>query len=107
MPSAGRRDWKVTFLRATKTRDGHNEPLLTWAPIGDAWAALWFGRGDERRQSARESGVQTATFVVLSCAMTRGVTIEDRIAGDGGEWNVVGISTPNRADIEFTVRRVV
>lgn len=107
MTPAGRRDRKIAFLRATKTRDDHNEPLLTWAPVGAAWAAIWFGRGEERRQAAREAGGQAATFNVLANAMTRGVTVEDRIGAEGGEWDITGISPMNRAEIEFTARRVL
>lgn len=104
---AGRRDQKVTLERATPTNDAHNEEVLAWASIGQEWAAVFYGRGSERRQAAMESGAQPATFVVLSNPVTRSLTLLDRIQHGAAAWDIEGIApeTPRRGEIEITAVR--
>lgn len=105
---AGKRDNRIEFQRSTSTPDDYGEPVETWSPIGSAWAAVYYGRGDERREAAREEGRQTASFVVLACDLTRGVTIRDRIVMAGDNWDILGTSpVVGRADIEFTALRAL
>ncbi|MES2903853.1 MAG: head-tail adaptor protein [Pseudomonadota bacterium] len=107
--TAGARTSKVTFETATATQDDYGEEQQTWGFLGVAWAQVFWGRGDERRQAATEQGAQAATFQVLDNAMTRAVTIRDRLTLDGDLFDIVGIApdTPKRGHIEFTATRAL
>lgn len=102
--TAGRRDQIVTFQRATTSQDDYGEETETWAELTQEWAAVFYGRGDERRQAAMEQGQQAATFQVLSNEDTRSIALTDRLVLDGWIWDIVGISpeTPKRGLIEVT-----
>ncbi len=108
MTSAGRRDSLITLQRFTATQDEYGEEIQTWADRGKEWAAVYLGRGDERRQAAQEQAVQAATFNMLSNGLTRGAKVEDRIVWDGSNWDVVSIApdAPKRGEIEMTAKRV-
>lgn len=101
------RDTLVEFQRFTATQDDYGEDVRTWAKIGDEWADVFYGRGDEKREAAREQGAQAANFVVPSNSVTRGVGIADRIVLDGDNWDIVGKSPTGIDDIEFTAKRAL
>lgn len=107
--TAGRRDSLIRLERFTATQDEYGEEVQTWAEIGTEWAAVFYGRGDERREAAREQGEKTATFLMLGNAMTRGLMVRDRIVHGGGAWDIVDISldTPRRGYVEATARKVM
>ncbi len=105
--TAGRRDTLITFQRSTTVADEYNEGIPTWAGIGDEWAAIIWGRGDERRQAAVEQGSQAATFQVLDNALTRSIALTDRIQGAGSDWDITGIAFPKRGEIEITAVRAL
>ena len=102
-----RRDQLVTLQRYTTTQDDYGEEVQTWADLGTEWAAVFYGRGDERRQAAMEQGSQPATFQMLANLNTLGLTIRDRIVLDGVNWDIVGLApdTPKRGLIEVTATR--
>lgn len=104
--SAGPRDHLVTLSRAETTQNGYGEEIPTWGSVGTEWAAIFYGRGDERRQAAMEQGKQPATFQMLSNELTRSLTIEDRIEYEGN-WDIEGIAPdmPKRGYIEVTAVR--
>lgn len=106
--TAGRRDQSISLQRATITRNEYNEEIEAWEDIGAEWAAVFFGRGSERRQAAMEQGAQVATFQVLSNQLTRGLLLKDRIFW-GAPWDVTAIAldTPERGTIELTAVRLV
>lgn len=93
--TAGRRNTIITLQRASTTQDEYGEEVSTWADIGQEWAAVNYGRGDERRQAAMEQGEQPATFIVLDNALTRSLTLKDRIVADGQTWDITS-SVPGR-----------
>lgn len=101
--SAGNRDQLITIQRATTTTDDYGAEVPTWATYAIEWAAVFFGRGDERRAAAVEQGSQAATFQVLSNSKTLGVTLKDRIQHLGSVWDVKSIApdTPRRGEIEI------
>lgn len=101
---AGRRDQRIAFERATIETDDHGEEVPAWAAIGERWAAVSYGRGEERRDAAREGGVQPATFIVLADELTGAVVLTDRIAF-GGVWEIRGIVPRGRAEIEISAVR--
>lgn len=105
--TAGKRDSRITFQRFSSVQNEYGEEVQTWAPIGEAWAAVYYGKGDERRQAAREQGGQAASFAVLSNAVSRGIKITDRIVMGADNWDVTGISPVSRREIEFTAKRAL
>lgn len=102
--TAGRRDNLVTLQRYTTTQDESGQEVETWAPLGTAWAAVYYGTGQERREAAREQGSQTATFEVLANATTRSVTVRDRIVFDG-TWDITAANPIGRKEIALTAVR--
>lgn len=107
--TAGRRDQLITLQAYTATQDEAGQEVETWADLGTEWAAVFYGRGDERRQAAIEQGEQAANFQVLSNATTRAVTIRGRIVLGTDNWDITGIApdTPKRGRIEFTATRAL
>jgi head-tail adaptor len=102
---AGAHDTLVRLHRATVAQATNGEEISTWAEVGDGeWARIHWGRGDERRTAAMEQAAQPATFVLWDNALTRSVGVADRIVFDG-DWDIVGIATPNRGEIEFSAVR--
>lgn len=107
--TAGRRDTLIIIERATTGQASDGEETSTWSTFATEWAAVFYGRGDERRQAAAEEAQQPANFQVLDNELTRAVTPKDRIAADGSTWDIVGIATntPRRGEIEFTATRAL
>lgn len=105
--SAGPRTDLVAFNRATTGQDDYGEETEVWGEIGQEWAKVHYGRGDERRQAAMEQGQLPATFVVPDNAMTRTVTLKDHITFDGGDWNIQSNIPGKPGDREITATRAV
>lgn len=100
--TAGNRDTLITFERANTTQDDYGEEVPTWATLGTEWAAINWGRGDERRQAGMEQGSQSATFTVYDNQMTRSVSPKDRLKADDAPWDItsnVPSKTPGDRDI--------
>lgn len=102
--TAGRRDTLITFQRLSASQNEYGEEVGSWASLGQEWAAVIWGRGDERRQAAVEQNNQAATFQVLSNETTRAVDVKDRIVS-AGNWDIVGIASPRRGELEFSAVR--
>ena len=102
--TAGRRDQLVALQTYTATQDGAGEETQTWGTVASEWAAVFYGRGDERRQAAMKQGTQPAVFQVLSNTTTRALTTKDRIVLDDYAWDIVGVAPdwPKRGLIELT-----
>lgn len=108
MTPAGKRDRRIIFERYTATQADSGEEVQTWTQIGNSQKAkVYFGRGDERREAAREEGGQSANFNCHACETTRQVLIRDRIVMGAENWDVVGISPIGRREIEFTATRAL
>jgi len=105
--TAGRRDQLVIIERFTTTTNEYGEEIPAWATHGSEWVAVFYGRGDERRQAAMEQGNQAATFQMLSNSLTEDLLLKDRITHNRSYWDIVGISpdTPRRGLIEVTATR--
>lgn len=105
---AGRRDQFITIQRATTGTDAYGESTdASWAALTTEWAAVFYGKGEERRTAAAEQGEQAATFSVLSNANTRSVILKDRIVHNSNNWDIVGIAPMDRATIEFAAVRAL
>lgn len=105
--TAGRRDQSIVIQRGTPSTDDYGGESMVWATLATEWAAVFYGKGDERRLAAVEQGQQAATFQVLSNASTRSVGVKDRISHNGSSWDIVGIAPMDRAEIEFAAVRVL
>lgn len=103
--TAGRRDTLISIERAVAVQDPYGEETLTWSQLGTEWAAVFYGRGDERRQAAMEQGTQAATFQLLANAMTRSLTLRDRIVLDEMAWDITGAVPVGRQHVEVTATR--
>lgn len=104
---AGERDQIITLQRYTSITDELGGETETWTDLGKAWAQVFYGKGDERRSAAMEQGQQPATFKMLSSAITRGLTVRDRLVLDGVNWDIVSTAPMSRADVEVTAVRAV
>ena len=102
------RNTLVTLERATTVRDDYNEETESWAQVGEEWAQVFYGRGDERRQAAAELASQTATFQMDANETTLALAENDRLQADGRIWDIRGIAphTPRHGDVEITARRL-
>jgi len=107
MLPAGKRDKRVTIQRFTTTPDAYNEDIEEWADLATRWSAIYYGKGEERRQAAVEMGKQSASFVMLSDSVTKTVALTDRLFFKGDNWDIIGISPMGRAEIEFTAVRAL
>jgi head-tail adaptor len=103
--TSGERDQLIALQRYTTTQDAYGEETQTWATLGTEWSAVFYGRGDERRQAAMEQGGQPAVFQVISNAQTRALTLRDRIVLDSVNWDIVGVAPMDRATVELTAVR--
>lgn len=93
--SAGRRNRKVMFQRATTTTDDYGGEVPDWLDYASALASVNFGTGQERREAAQEAGSIPATFRVLRNTATAALSVKDRISFDGGNWDITSIA-PSR-----------
>jgi SPP1 family predicted phage head-tail adaptor len=98
---AGARKWRISFQRATITKNAMNEPVKTWGGDFTERAAVRFGAAQERRVAGQEGGALTATFIVLHNSRTKEVQITDRIVFDGADWDI----TSNVPSVEFNAHR--
>lgn len=103
---AGRRDKLVDFQHLAAGEDAYGEEAAAWTSLGEEWAAVFWGRGEERRAAAVEQGAQPATFQVLDNPRTREVRLRDRIVWEGN-WDITGIAFPKRGEIEFSAVRAL
>lgn len=103
----GRLNNRITIQRFTTTQDENNEDIEAWADLAKRWAAVIYGKGEERRGAAVEAGKQSASFVMLPDSVTKNITLKDRIFFKGSAWDIVGISPINRSEIEFTAVRAL
>lgn len=88
--SAGRRRNLIVFQRYGSSEDAFGEPSADPVPekIGEAYADISYGRGEERRKAALESAKVPATFRVLATGLTRAIGTSDEIAFDGAGWDI-------------------
>lgn len=100
-----KRDTRIEIQRAFVSLDALGGEIKTWTTIARPWAALHYGRGEERRQAAAEQGQQTVTASILASPLTRTIGITDRVLVGGETWDIVGTSPISRRDIDLTAVR--
>lgn len=107
MPSATQRTEMIVFQRATLTTNEYNEQVLTWpgTVLATRRARVRFGTAQERREAAQEGGIQSATFECVRSSTLNAVTLKDRIAYDGSDWDIIERAPLDTATIRFTATR--
>lgn len=103
--TAGAKDVLVILQSSTASQDDYGGETEAWSDLGQEYAQVFYGRGDERRQAAAEQGSQAATFRFWSSDITRALTIKDRLQVDGGSWDILGVVPVDRRHIEVTAVR--
>lgn len=79
---------QIVVQRATVSTDDYGGEVEAWVQLCAPWVEITYGTGNERRVAAQESATLTATFRVRADAITSGITTRDRIAFDGGLWDI-------------------
>lgn len=80
---------RVMFQRQLlASTDDYGAETYEWADYVGAWAAVFFGTGDERREAAQENATVAATFRVLSTPKTRTISVTDRIEFQSAYWDI-------------------
>lgn len=102
--SAGNRRDLINFTRLGGGQDVSGQEVdNNWVSLGQEWAEVLYGSGQERREAAMEQGSQAALFRVTDNDVTRTVRTKDRITHDGAEWDITGIAPrQDKGEREFT-----
>lgn len=90
----GSMDRKITFRAATETQDAIGHPATTWADAFDDYAAVGYAAVSENYQADVQVSVNRVSFTTRSNSNTRTVTAKHRIAFDGKEYDIEGITEP-------------
>jgi head-tail adaptor len=101
-------DRLISVQRATVTTDDYGgETASSWADAEKAYARVRFGRAEEKRQAAQESGVQSATFEVFPTSTLRDTELTDRLFlhEDGTAWDITEVALLDRRLLRFTATR--
>lgn len=87
----GTLDRRVTFERATITRNDLNEPVKTWADYCTVWAKRE-DVSDAETIAAGELGASLgARFTIRRDSRTETLTPADRLRHDGANWNIQAV----------------
>lgn len=108
MPGAGELDRQVTFERSSSVPNSLNEPVLTWSAFLIVSAQRRDVSDGEKLAAGQVGAMLRSRFVIRSSERTRTILPADRIAYDGGVWNIEGIketSQGRRRFIEVTAAR--
>jgi SPP1 family predicted phage head-tail adaptor len=103
---AGARDRRISFERATITKDAMNADVETWSHYADAWASVSYGTGQERRSAAQEAASLPATFRVRWSPVLAEITAGDRLTFMGAPWDITSVVPYGRNEgIDITAVR--
>lgn len=105
MPRAGLRTELIVFERFTTTANNYNEKVESWAEYARRRARVRFGTAQEKREAAKETASQTATFECVRSADLDAVTTKDRILYLADHWDITASEPLDRKTIRFTAVR--
>jgi hypothetical protein len=104
----GQFDRLVIFKQATTTTNDHGEEIAGGSTtLAEAFARVRFGTGQEKREAAQESGVQSATFEVIPTEALLAVPLTATIEFDGSDWDLTEKANLERNLMRFTGTRSV
>jgi SPP1 family predicted phage head-tail adaptor len=93
---AGKLDRRITINRATETRDGFNNVVLTWAPLATVWASK-LEISDGERIGAMEVGAEITTrFQIRWAPVVEDVNPKDRVIFNGRVHDIFGVKELGR-----------
>ena len=90
MTSAGDLNRRITIVRATTTRDEHNEPTTAWSDLATLWAAREDISDGEMIAAGELGAYLGARFTVRRDSVSETVTARDRISHEGAIWSIQG-----------------
>lgn len=101
-----KRDRLIKFRLPVTQENAAGEPVETsLADAGQAYAAVSYGKGQERRSAGIEGNDLSATFITLQNPTTRAITEAHLILYDGGQWDITSAVPFERDEMEFTAVR--
>lgn len=101
-----KRDRLILFRLPVTAENAAGEPVETsLANAGQAFAAVIYGKGQERRSAGIEGNDLPATFITLRNPTTRAITEGHLILYDGGRWDITSAVPFERDEMEFTAVR--
>lgn len=98
---AGDLDRRIVLQRATKTINGFNEEIETWADLAKVWARRRDVSDGEKEASGQVGSVLVSRFTIRSNPTSRGFRPIDRIRYDGANWNIQGIKEADEGRNRF------
>lgn len=99
----GEMDRLITFQRKGAGRDAFNEPNGEYADVATVWARVRPLPGAERNTSAEMIATAMSMFMVWYDSVTSTIGMGDRIAYQGGIYNIRNVvEIDRRVALEFT-----
>ena len=103
---SAKRDRLIQFALPETQETAAGEPVEeSLADAGSAWAAVSYGKAQERREAGIEGNDLPATFITLQNATTRAIGPGYVILSDGYRWDITGAAPFERTEMEFTAVR--
>lgn len=100
---AAKRDRLINFALPVNEENAAGEPVEeSLADAGSAWAAVSYGKAQERREAGVEGNDLPATFITLQNPTTRAIGPGYLILHAGGRWDITSAAPFERDEIEFT-----
>lgn len=101
--NAGALDRRVTFQRATVTKNGFNESVPTWGDLVTVWASKQDIRDSERIRAAQTGAAVSTRFQVRWNAVTATLNTKDRLVCEGRTYGIVAVKELGRREgLEIT-----
>ena len=103
---AAKRDRLIRFALPARGENAAGEPVEESLPeVGKAWAAVSYGKAQERREAGIEGNDLPATFNTLQSDVTRPIGPGHVILFDGHRWDITSAAPFERTEMEFTAVR--
>ncbi len=103
MARADRRDQRIRLeVLGPGVANELNEPERAWVLLAQTFAEVRYGNAMERREASRDQASMTATFVVEPCGAVNSLTVEDSIVHNGLRWNIAGIASMARDEVQIS-----
>lgn len=96
--NTGRLDQRVTLERVTLTQGEIGQPIQTWAPLLDVWAAVEPLNG---REFFAASSVQSEVTTKIRIRYRPGITSADRVNHGGVLHNILSTINARSGDREL------
>lgn len=101
--TAGKRDQRVTFQRATETGDGAGGTIVVWNNLISRWCAVSPLSGGERAAAQQTESPRNYRLTVPNDTGTRDLTTADRLVWDGITMQIRFIAYPGTGALEFRI----